>query len=39
MALKNTVLIDFLSPFLDSIGVFDCRIPGVYMWYCKLVFS
>ena len=20
----------FLSTFLDSIGIFDCRLPGVY---------
>ena len=29
MAIKNTVSIGFLSTFLDSIGVFDCRLPGV----------
>ena len=29
MAIKNTVYIDFLSTFLDSIGIFDCRLPGV----------
>ena len=29
MAIKNTVSIDFYSMFLDSIGVFDCRLPGV----------
>ena len=29
MAIKNTVSIDFLSTFLDSIGVFDCRLPSV----------
>ena len=27
MTIKNTVSIDFLSMFLDSIGVFDCRLP------------
>ena len=32
MAIKNTVSIDFLSTFLDSIGVFDCRLPGVKTW-------
>ena len=31
MAIENTVSIDFLSGFLDSIGVFDCRLPGVRM--------
>ena len=30
MAIKNTVSIDFLSTFLDSIGVFDCGLPGVF---------
>ena len=29
MAIENTVSIDFWSTFLDSIGVFDCRLPGV----------
>ena len=29
MAIENTVSIDFLSTFLDSIGAFDCRLPGV----------
>ena len=29
MAIENTVSFDFLSTFLDSIGVFDCRLPGV----------
>ena len=28
---ENTVSIDFLSMFLDSIGFFDCRLPGVVM--------
>ena len=27
---RNTVSIDFLSTFLDSIGVFDCSLPGVF---------
>ena len=30
MAIGNTVSIDFWSTFLDSIGVFDCRLPGVF---------
>ena len=29
MAIENTVSIDFLSTFLDSIGVFNCRLPSV----------
>ena len=29
MAIENTVSIDFWSAFLDSIGVFDCRLPAV----------
>ena len=31
MAIENTVSIDLLSTFLDGIGVFDCRLPGVVM--------
>ena len=31
MAIENTVSIDFRSTFLDSIGVLDCRQPGVDM--------
>ena len=31
MAIENSVSIDFSSTFLDSIGVFDCRLPGVSM--------
>ena len=30
MVIKNTVSIDFLSTFLDSIGVFDCSCPAIY---------
>ena len=32
MAIKKLkiVSIDFLSMFVDSIGVFDCRLPGVF---------
>ena len=37
MAIENTVSIDFLSTFLDSIGVFDCRLPGVFMQYSHAV--
>ena len=33
MAIENTVSIDFRSTFLDSSGVFDCRLPDVYMVY------
>ena len=29
MAIKNTVSIDFLSTFLERIGVFYCCLPGV----------
>ena len=29
MAIENTVSIDFLSTFLDSIGVFDGHLPVV----------
>ena len=29
MAIQNSVSNDFSSTFLDSIGVFDCRLPGV----------
>ena len=29
MAIENTVSINYCSTFLDSIGVFDCRPPGV----------
>ena len=29
MAIENTVCIDFLFTFQDSIRVFDCRLPGV----------
>ena len=29
MTIENTVSIDFLSTFPYSIGVFDCRLPGV----------
>ena len=27
MAIENTVSIDFLSTFLNSIGISDCRLP------------
>ena len=29
MAIENTVFIDVLSTFRDSIDVFDCRLPAV----------
>ena len=29
MAIENSVFNDFLSMFLDSINVFDCRLSGV----------
>ena len=31
IAIENTVSIYFLSTFLDSIGIFDCRLPGVVL--------
>ena len=37
MAIENTVSIDFSSTFLDSIGVFDCRLPGVYTIQANLI--
>ena len=36
MAIENTVSIDFLSMFLDSIGVFDCCLPSV-TWVTTLI--
>ena len=34
MAIKNSVSNDFLSTFVDSINVLDCRLPGVMQeWY------
>ena len=36
MAIKNTVSNDFLSKFLDSISVFDCRLPGVNYFMINL---
>ena len=30
MAIKNTVPINFWSTFLNSIGIFDCHLPGVF---------
>ena len=29
MAIENSVSNKFLSTFLDSIGIFDCRLTGV----------
>ena len=29
MAIENSVSNDFLSLFVDSIDIFDCRLPGV----------
>ena len=29
MTMENSVSNDFLSTFIDSIDVFDCRLPGV----------
>ena len=29
MAIENTVSNNFLSTFVDSINVFDCRLSGV----------
>ena len=31
MAIENSVSNHFLSTFVDSIDVFDCRLPGVAM--------
>ena len=31
MAIENSVSNDFLSTFVDSINVFDCRLPCVNM--------
>ena len=31
MAIENSVSNEFLSTFVDSIDVFDCRLPGVYI--------
>ena len=38
MAIENTVSFDFWSTFLDSIGVFDCRLPGVKLWVATFQF-
>ena len=35
VAIKNTVSTDFLSTFLDNIGILDCCLPGVIMYYWK----
>ena len=37
MAIKNSVSNEFLSTFLDSIGVFDWGLPGV--WFIVLFIS
>ena len=29
MTIENSISNDFLSTFVDSIDVFDCRLPGV----------
>ena len=31
MAIKNSVSNNFLSTFVDSIDIFDCHLPGVFM--------
>ena len=38
MAIEKTVSNDFLSTFVDSINVFDCRLPGVILLFliCKI---
>ena len=36
MAIKNSVSNGFLSSFVDSINVFDCRLSGVSMLTFKL---
>ena len=33
MAIENSVSNDFLSTFVDSTNVFDCRLPGVVFEY------
>ena len=33
MAIKNSVSNDLLSTFADSISIFDCRLPVVYLVY------
>ena len=33
MAIENSVSNDFLSTLLDSIGIFDCRLPGVILLF------
>ena len=35
MTMENNVSIDFLSTFLDSIGLSAFRLPGVYMMLIK----
>ena len=37
MAIKNYVSKDFLSAFVDSINVFDCRLPVVVLVYICFV--
>ena len=31
MAIENSVSNDFLSTFVESINIFDCRLPSVLM--------
>ena len=36
MAIKNSISNDFVSTFVDSIDVFDCRLPSVVMAYVHI---
>ena len=38
MAIENSVSNDFLSTFIDSINIFDCRLSGVYFVFaCEVL--
>ena len=37
MAMENSVSNYFLSTFLDSIGILDCRLPGVFMIFILIL--
>ena len=39
MTIENSVSNDFLSTFVDSINVFDCRLPGVLMFLSDTYFK
>ena len=38
MAIENSVSNDFLSKFVDSINVFDCRLSGEFILLCEVKF-